>query len=496
MSYRLGVAKKSDPEFDPAPAIPFHNGSNGEFIPSPPGGSVERARRVYKEIVDDRSRRLGVSRRRFMASTCGAATTLYVANLLAGCGGSAGSGVDGGFNVDADSTLDGAKACEELGGDEFIFDVQTHHVNPEGAWRDAGTVWPFVLGGFPQGSCGDADPVDCFDVTHYIREMFINSDTSVAVLTAVPAVEDENPLVAAEQKETADLVRMMSGSPRLLTHGLVSPDLGQAQLDGMERLVNVHEIAAWKAYTQLGGWWLDDSAGIAFIEKARSLDVKTICVHKGLTLPLPGFSSSHSDPRDMAVVAKAYSDVNFVVYHSGYEESITEGAYNAASPQGVDTLVRAINDESIAPGSNLYAELGSTWRNVMLTNDDQAAHVLGKLLLAVGEDRLLWGTDSIWYGSPQDQIMAFRAFQIPEALRAAHGYPELTPAIKAKILGLNAAQLYGVDPTATLCEIKEDQLALRKQELPERPAPSFRDYGPVDRREFFAFLRSRGGTPG
>lgn len=26
----------------------------------------------------------------------------------------------------------------------------------------------------------------------------------------------------------------------------------------------------------------------------------------------------------------------------------------------------------------------------------EAAHVLGKLLLAVGEDRILWGTDSVW----------------------------------------------------------------------------------------------------
>ncbi len=490
------MAKKSDPEFDLAPAIPFQHGSNGEFVPKPPGGDVHRAQRLYKEIVDDRSRRLGIGRRDFMASACGAAATLYVSNLLAGCGGSSSSNVDGGFNVDADSTFDGAKACEELMGDEFIFDVQTHHVNPEGAWRSAGTAWPFILGGFPQGSCGDMDPVDCFDQTHYLREIFVNSDTSVAVLTAVPAVEDENPLVASEQKQTADLVQMMSGSPRLLTHGLVLPDQGQAQLDGMSRLVSDYDIAAWKIYTQLGGWWLDDAEGLAFIERARSLGVKTICAHKGLSLPLPGFQTSFTAPRDIGVVANMFSDVNFVVYHSGYETDVTEGAYNAANPQGVDTLVKTMDDNSIAPGSNVYAELGSTWRNVMLTNDDQAAHVIGKLLLSFGEDRILWGTDSIWYGSPQDQIMAFRAFQIPEALRNAHGYPELTPQIKAKILGLNAAGLYGVDPEATLCEIREDQLAMRKQELPERPSPSFNDYGPVDRREFFAFLRSRGGTPG
>jgi hypothetical protein len=37
-----------------------------------------------------------------------------------------------------------------------------------------------------------------------------------------------------------------------------------------------------------------------------------------------------------------------------------------------------------------------------------AAHGIGKLLAHLGEDNVLWGTDSIWYGSPQDQIQAFR----------------------------------------------------------------------------------------
>jgi hypothetical protein len=72
--------------------------------------------------------------------------------------------------------------------------------------------------------------------------------------------------------------------------------------------------------------------------------------------------------------------------------------------------------------------------------------VLGKLLLAVGEDNLLWGTDSIFYGSPQGQIDALRAFQIPVSLRDQYGYPELTHGVKAKILGWNAASLYEINP--------------------------------------------------
>ena len=80
----------------------------------------------------------------------------------------------------------------------------------------------------------------------------------------------------------------------------------------------------------------------------------------------------------------------------------------------------------IAPGANVYAELGSTWY-LMLRRPVEAAHVLGKLLLAVGPDRIVWGTDSIWYGSPQPLIDAFRTFEIPERMQEEFGYPRSRP---------------------------------------------------------------------
>ena len=81
----------------------------------------------------------------------------------------------------------------------------------------------------------------------------------------------------------------------------------------------------------------------------------------------------------------------------------------------------------------MYAELGSTWRALM-GDPDQAAHVLGKLLVAVGDDNVLWGTDSIWYGSPQDQIQALRTFEITAESQERFGYPALTPAVKQQDL--------------------------------------------------------------
>lgn len=89
----------------------------------------------------------------------------------------------------------------------------------------------------------------------------------------------------------------------------------------------------------------------------------------------------------------------------------------------------------------MWADLGTTWRET-LTHPDEAAHVVGKLLRYVGEDRLLWGTDGVWYGSPQPQIMAFRAFHISSEYQERFGYPALTDAVKRKVFGLNAASLF------------------------------------------------------
>ena len=94
---------------------------------------------------------------------------------------------------------------------------------------------------------------------------------------------------------------------------------------------------------------------------------------------------------------------------------------------------------------NVYAVLNQVWGH-LITRPTEAAHVLGKLLRHVGEDNVLWGTESVFYGGPAPQIEAFRNFQIPPALRAQYGYPELTPERKAKILGLNAARVFCIQP--------------------------------------------------
>ena len=126
---------------------------------------------------------------------------------------------------------------------------------------------------------------------------------------------------------------------------------------------------------------------------------------------------------------------------------MVEGAYDAGRPageqRGVDRLLASLDSVGIGTNGNVYAELGSTWFNLTRSLDD-AAHVLGKLLTHLGPERILWGTDSIWYGSPQGQIDAFRAFAISEEFQERFGYPALTDDAERLILGGNAARLYAL----------------------------------------------------
>ena len=225
--------------------------------------------------------------------------------------------------------------------------------------------------------------------------------------------------------------------------------------------------------------------------------MKTVAVHKGV--PLPGLEYEYSSPRDMGPAAVANPDLNFLVYHGGFEGGKTEGPYNPDDPQGVDRLIKSHQDAGLRRNQgNLYAEMGSLWRYFM-SRPDEAAHVIGKLLRYFGEERIMWGTDSIWYGSPQDQIQAFRAFTISEEFQERYGYPALTAEAKRKIFGLNGARVYGIDVAAPARSRRCSHAAPRR--ISRRPQSQLRHLRPEEparipramgcaRRQY----RAKGGT--
>lgn len=409
--------------------VKIDSASNGEFVPLAVPEHLRMAQDLAAVRITEGARQAGQSRRAFLASLCGVATTFAAFNEAF----AARKDTGGLFKIYPDAPRDEAAAAQTVAGDEFIFDVQTHMLDPDGPWRQRPnggqrTRWLSSRG---QGKCGRGDAIDCYASDQFIKDIFLDSDTDMAVLSFMPGMPDDNPRTIEEAARTRRLIEALDGEHRLLLHAMVVPNAGHAglgsrEVERMVRAVEEWKIDAWKVYTQWGpqgrGWWLDDpDTGIPFIEQARALRVKTIATHKGISFGR--FPPKYARCDDVGRIARAYPDVNFLIYHAGYEPYQAEGPFDPAhTGSGISSLVKSMLVNDIAPNSNVYAELGSTWR-LWMRNPTGAAHALGKLLTYVGEDNVSWGTDSIWAGSPQDQIQAFRAFEIAPALQQQFGYP-------------------------------------------------------------------------
>jgi hypothetical protein len=447
-----------DPEGKRLP-IKLDSTSNGEFVPVPLSPTNRAANRLAQQFASQNSKKISFGRREFMKSACGAASTLLAFNAANAAAGKTG----GFFELSPEAARDLQLARVQTGPtkEEFILDVQGHFIDT------------------PKGNPKGPEV--------FIQDVFMDSDTDVMVLSFVPSTREAEPVTIQAADAVRRTVERLEGTHRLLLHGRVNPNQ-PGDLETMDELKQKWGVSAWKTYTQYGprgrGYFLSDDTGTRFIEKARALGVKNICVHKGL--PFGRHSYEHSQCSDIGVVAKRYPDVNFLIYHSGFVTGVPEQPYDERGTRdGIDTLITSLITNNVKPGSNVYAELGSTWRFLM-REPEQAAHALGKLIKYCGPDNILWGTDSIWYGSPQDQIQAFRTFQISRELRSKFGYAEITPSLRAKIFGLNAAKVYGLSPTEVKKYTRSDRISLERTAYQESPDPHFLTYGPKTRREFLS----------
>ncbi|MCW5603813.1 MAG: amidohydrolase family protein [Burkholderiales bacterium] len=483
------MKRLTDPDGTRLP-IKLDTTSNGEFVPVPLSPANREANRRAHEATARNARRLNLSKRRFLISACGAASTLLAFNAANAAAGRTG----GFFDLPAEAAFEPQLAQARLGGKgEFIFDVQGHFVDPTGAWVKKAK--PDAFKWSSKAACalaqrpGPMSHLACLGPEEFVKDIFLDSDTDMMVLSFVPSTRDAEPVTIQAADAVRRIVDRLEGTHRLLLHGRVNPNQA-GDLEAMDGLKERWGVSAWKTYTQFGpggrGFFLTDDVGIRFVEKARALGVKVICIHKGL--PFGKQSYEHSQCSDIGPIAKRFPDVKFLIYHSGFVSTVQEQAYDhGAQRDGIDTLIRSLVENDVKPGSNIYAELGSTWRFLM-RDPEQAAHAMGKLLKYCGEDNVLWGTDSIWYGSPQDQIQAFRTFQISPALREKHGYPEITPALRAKIFGLSGARVYGISTAEVKKYMARDRLTKEKLVYQERPEPHFMTYGPKTRREFLNLL--------
>jgi predicted TIM-barrel fold metal-dependent hydrolase len=446
--------------------------ANDEFVP-PPLNDVERNAAILSAAaIEAAIERLRMSAEDFIASRRGIATGLLGVNRA-----NAANGEDF-FAVPDYATVDAEAADDALGGDELIIDVQTHYIANRPACESNRQLIKTLFPGYGPDWWDGLPQAAALDFVDYLRCVYLESDTAVAVLSSAPGISDERMLFNHEMAGTRLLLERLGARDRMLNHAVVHPDI-DGELSRMPEVVDRIGPAGWKVYTlgattlsdfgKIKGWYLDDDLGIQFLESVRASGVKLVCAHKGLS----GLIDTGS-PRDFGPAATMFPDINFVAYHSGFEpgegeptNETREGPYTEATAHlGVNRLVHSLRESNIAPGSNVYAELGTTWY-CLIKRPVEAAHVLGKLLNAVGPDNVLWGTDAIWYGPTQAAVDTFRAFEIPAWMRDAFGYPELTPELKAKILGLNAAQVYDIDIDTARSNMGADDMAWARAAMEE-----------------------------
>jgi hypothetical protein len=570
----IRLPKKTDPETPLEPPVWFGNTSNGEYFHV----QTKHEAKLRKEILtraDEQARYLGMDRRDFLASSMGLFATMAAINQF-GCSsddgaaakasGAVGDGGplfsfgDGPYVVPPGGTCDPAHeialSSSEAGADggvaEFIMDVQTHSFD-NGEWRTKNIVYPTFLNLI--ANCSDeTNKLDCFDQNHYAELMFVDSDTTMSVITSWPAATcfDERKLLGNDaiacglplsnigMRELRDWLNSKVASQRMINQVQVMPnDMLEHQLEGMYAAVQdpTWRTGSWKCYPAwtsdtypdangyAQGYFLTDPVGIAFVEAGLKLGVPNFAIHKGL--PIPGFDVEHNKPTDIGPIAKMFPTANFVIYHSGINAGTGGTALAALSPTptekvpydpkdpaplGVNMLIRSLFDAGLltdagdggvirTPNLNVYAEMGSAWSQVM-RDPNQAQHYIGKLLKYFGPDNIVWGTDCILYGSPQVQIEMFRSFQITAEYQDTYGYPAITPHMKRKIFGLNAARIYHIDTEAKRCIATQDTFAMIKRELDEtignRRWTGKPPLGPRTYTEFVDHAREEGrkGLPG
>jgi uncharacterized protein len=458
--------------------LPTRLVSNEEFPPVPPTPAQAA---VEARILAEAGRlapRLGLTRRQFLRTSGGIATSLLAMNAVFGRF----------FDVSAIEAAEPAAFQARSGDPLFIFDVQLHYV---GAGYDPadeevarrGVSKPALLGlrrsarRLNPKLASDRGTLADLSWANMVKEVFLDSETAMGLISTPPGPYPEQAVVPPkEMTHFRDEINRITQSRRMLAHGLITPQLGQRDLDFMDQQVQALNVDAWKGYTGAApkgfdrGWFVDDEK-IAYpmLERARKLGVKRICLHKGLPL---GPVADYNHPRDLIKAATDFPDLDFLAYHSGLLRVPTDGTADVPWTSEFCRMKKAANLK------NVYMELGSTFGQLVTTNPTACAHLLGQVIDAFGPDHVLWGTDSIWYGTPQWQIDAFRRFEIPQALAERHGYAPLTRVVKEHIFGLNAARLFAVDVNAKRNEIPNDYLTRMKMAyLDEGPAPSHRWYG-------------------
>jgi uncharacterized protein len=455
--------------------IPTQCVSSDEFMPVPQTPQQRRVETRLKDVGSTLARRHGVTRRQFFRTASGMAAAFLAMNEVYGAL----------YDVTRAEAQTPEMAKERAGAlaKQFVMDCHTHFLRDDtrimGFVRQREAVgkagWNPTLAGKPQ-------TIDDLKFANYYKEVFLDSDTKVALISGAPSEVLQDWFLTNEMKaEARARVNKDAGSRRLLSHAIFTPGY-PGWMEQVDQAIKDLKPDSFKGYT-IGDntnknlskhpWRMDDEKLVyPFYEKLLKAGYDKVCVHKGLFPPsveqqFPHLLA-HSDIRDVGKAAKDWPTMTFVIYHGGYRFAGGGKVEDAWAQFEKTGRIEWVTDLAEVPSkfgvTNVYADVGQLFAQSTIADPRVSAAMMGQLVRGLGADHVVWGTDAIWTGSPQWQIEALRRLEIPEDMQKKHGFAPLGAAdgpVKNAILGETNARLYKYDRRGALAT---DRITVLKAE--------------------------------
>jgi uncharacterized protein len=444
--------------------IPTQCVSSDEFMPVPQTRAQRHVEARLKDVGAELARRHGLTRRQFFGTAAGMAAAFLAMNEVYGA-------LYDVTRAEA-QTPEMAKERAAALAKQFVMDCHTHFL------RDDTRIMGFVRqreavgkAGWNPALAGKPQTIEDLKFANYYKEIFLDSDTKVALISGAPSEMVQDWFLTNEMKaEARARVNKDAGSRRMLSHAIFTPGY-PGWMEQVDHALKELKPDSFKGYT-IGDnthknlskhpWRMDDDKLVyPFYEKLVRAGHDKVCVHKGLFPPsveqqFPHLLA-HSDVRDVGRAAKDWPQINFIIYHGGYRFAGGGKVEDAWAQFEKTGRIEWVTDLAEIPSkfgvSNVYADVGQLFAQSTIADPRVSAAMMGQLVGGLGADHVVWGTDAIWTGSPQWQIEALRRLEIPEDMQKKYGLKPLGPAdgpVKTAILGETNARLYRYDRRAAL----------------------------------------------
>lgn len=451
--------------------IPTQVVSSDEFYPDPQNPTQREVEARLLAMADDLGGKHGLDRRRFFQTAAGMAASFVVMNQVYGPLFAA--------TAEEAATPEMAQARADALKGQFIMDMHTHFLRDDTRLKSFVNMRASVgKAGWNSALAEKEQTIEDLKFANYVKEMFLDSDTKIALISSAPSDIVQDWFLTNEQMAQArEKVNSEAGARRLFAHAIFTP----GQPNWLEHLDDALALKpeSVKGYTVGDNthkdisrypWRMDDEK-VAYkgYEKMLKAGIKNVCVHKGLFPPgvekqypkLRGFA----DVADVGQAAKDWPQLNFIIYHAAYrhvggEPKVALAEFNRTGRIAWTSDLADIPEQYGV--TNVYGDVGQLFATTLVAEPNVCAALIGILIKGLGVDHVCWGTDAVWTGSPQWQIEGLRRLEIPVAMQKQHGFKPLGDAagpVKTAIFGGNNARLYNIDPIPTAMALQRDRFS-------------------------------------